>query len=534
MWSDVFSMDKFIEVNRLKEVTNPVMLERDNIPTVDGLLSTEIFGRSVDDRREIFAYINLHSHFFNPYIYKVIKRLDRRIEEIVSGVLYVKIDATGEIIKVEDEDDGDTGIEFLYKNWEKIKFKKNESIIRNERVDLLKSIKKDELFCNKFIVCPPFYRDVNLNKIDMGKISYGEINDLYSKLIRMCKSLDTEMSGIPIVGNSTRGRIQNILVEIYDTMMGEIKGKDGLFRQFVLGKSVDYGARSVISAPLFKANRPEEMPVNFYQCGLPLSIACVTFYPFILKWVKDYFYNELFLRKDKYPVVRPDGTHETVRLTGLDKMNDEWISKNINTFVHSFGERFNTIPLENDKGYKDVLMKIGGRYINLQSKEDMAETSQLSSTIFSRPATWTDILYRAAVEVCKDKHVLITRYPIEDYFGIFPNKIHVLSTTETVPVVINGVEYKYYPKVDLEAPTDKVFTSFIDTLTISNLYLKGIGGDYDGDQTSIRGVFTQEANAELDKILKSKKNILNVSGSSIRTTEKEALQTLYSFTKKRH
>lgn len=50
-------------------------------------------------------------------------------------------------------------------------------------------------------------------------------------------------------------------------------------------------------------------------------------------------------------------------------------------------------------------------------------------------------------------------------------------------------------------------------------------------QVTIRGVFTQEANAELDGLIRSKTNILNVSGSNIRSTENEALQTFYALTK---
>lgn len=61
--------------------------------------------------------------------------------------------------------------------------------------------------------------------------------------------------------------------------------------------------------------------------------------------------------------------------------------------------------------------------------------------------------------------------------------------------------------------------------------MKILGLGYDGDQVTVKGVFSQEANRELDKILKSKKNILNIYGKSIRTTEKEALQTFYSLTK---
>lgn len=49
---------------------------------------------------------------------------------------------------------------------------------------------------------------------------------------------------------------------------------------------------------------------------------------------------------------------------------------------------------------------------------------------------------------------------------------------------------------------------------------------------SIKGVFSQEANAECDRIVRSKANILDINASNVRKTENEAIQTLYTLTKK--
>ena len=54
----------------------------------------------------------------------------------------------------------------------------------------------------------------------------------------------------------------------------------------------------------------------------------------------------------------------------------------------------------------------------------------------------------------------------------------------------------------------------------------------DGDQLSIKGVFSQEANAECDKIVRSKANILDINASNIRLSENEVIQTLYTLTKR--
>ena len=54
---------------------------------------------------------------------------------------------------------------------------------------------------------------------------------------------------------------------------------------------------------------------------------------------------------------------------------------------------------------------------------------------------------------------------------------------------------------------------------------------YDGDQITVKGLYTQEANDEARRIMKSKSHILNASGNNMRTTSNEGLQTLYMLTK---
>ena len=54
---------------------------------------------------------------------------------------------------------------------------------------------------------------------------------------------------------------------------------------------------------------------------------------------------------------------------------------------------------------------------------------------------------------------------------------------------------------------------------------------YDGDQITVKGCFTQNSNLEAEKILKSKKNILGISGNNVRLSTNETVQTLYMMTK---
>ena len=82
------------------------------------------------------------------------------------------------------------------------------------------------------------------------------------------------------------------------------------------------------------------------------------------------------------------------------------------------------------------------------------------------------------VEATADKHVWISRYPILDYYGTFPSRISVMSTKKTVYMKTDGKEYEAYPNIDLSFDKSTVSTYFLDTVVMSNLYLKGLGGDY--------------------------------------------------------
>ena len=516
----LFDMDEFIDLNNLKEIYSPVLFERGGVPHPGGLVSNEIFGVNMKSRKETFAYIDLHGHFFNPHIYLVLKRVYRNVEKIVSGEYHYVISKDGEL--VHDEENGQTGIKFLYDNWDKIKWKKTRGM-RNERINLLTKSKKNEIFMTKQLVIPAFYRDISSSESGGGKTI--ELNNMYTKLIRLSSLVDSE-NMFDFSFNNTNYSIQNIIVDIYNYFKDKLTGKNGLFRKYLLGKNTDHCVRTVISAPTYHSNRPTETMVNFFHCAVPISQACVLCYPFIFRWVKRFFEQEVILNKYNKPIYSKD--YEDVEYLELNNpeayFNDRYIEKAINRFIKNPESRFERIELP-VKGNKKVYLRFMGRY------HDRNNPKSDSSTIFYRDLTWTDILYMAAVDVTSDKYAVATRYPILDYFGIFINKVRISSTAEVMPVEINGQIYQWYPVIDTKLSHAEVATKFIDTLQFSNSYLVGLGGDYDGDQMTLKILWTQEANAEAERLMKQKTNILNVNGSSMRPIEHEAIHTLYILTK---
>lgn len=462
---DLMDMRKVIIVNGLRPVTNPILFETGNVPTPDGLLSLEIFGTTSRERKDNFSFIELKDYFIHPFAYKMLIRLDRKIESIVKGTRRFIINEEGQFI--EDEENGNTGCQWLFKNWDKVKFKRNESNVRNERINLIEAYSKEVIFIRQWIVIPAFYRDVNFQNADAGQISHNELTDLYCKLLKYCNLLEAS-SEFDFMINSTKGKIQDTLVEIYNYFKGKLEKKNGLIRKSLLGKSIDYGVRAVIAAPEFKTNKYNENIVDFRHCAIPVSLICTLFFPFMLHELRNFFKEQYELLNYKIS----DLSEYNPNLSGSADLldfdffyNEDYYKKLMDVFTRSYEDRFKKIeiPLKQEQPYP-IYYKI-----RLQ-KEDGTEVI--------RDMSYTDVLYIAAVRAASDKHVFLTRYPITNHLGTIPSKLNVSSTVQTEKMYYNGTLFKFYPKVDLNMSPTEVSTFFYDVLKLSNVLLKAFGGDY--------------------------------------------------------
>lgn len=507
---DLFDIDEFVSINNIDEISSPVLFERGGIPNPKGLISNEIFGVSVKSRKETFGYIDLGGHFIHPHIYKIIRRVFRNIDKIVNGEQTYSISETGELVK---DPNGETGIGFLYDNWSKIKWNGTGGMSK-ERTDLISKSKKNEVWISKQIVIPAFYRDIKSSEKGQGGNTV-EINNMYTKLIRMSALIkDGDMFDFSFY--STEYSIQKTIVEIYDYFKDKLANKSGLLRKYLLGKNVDYCVRSVISCPVYSADDPRDNIVDFRHTAVPISQICVMAHPFIVHWLRNFFERELIENKTKYL------DDKLVDIKNPESyFNDTYIKKHIDQFVYEPGSRYDTIdiPLTDNIITK---LKFVGKYRDVKAEE---------SGIANRYMTWTDLLFLACNDVVKNKHIMVTRYPISHNFGIFVSRIRVLSTLKTVPMEINGTVYKWYPFIDLDMPKHMVANNFNDTLQFSNAYLTGLNGDYDGDQTTSKIIYTQEANEECEKLMASKQFYITPNGESIRHCDLEGVQTMYALTK---
>ena len=302
-------------------------------------------------------------------------------------------------------------------------------------------------------------------------------------------------------------------------------------KQFVIGKTTASGARSVITEPITSgAQTPSDLMIDLFHSGFPIATCCSMAYPFIEHWIIDLFSREFETRERKQILVRnPDTGEMELKFERVGDVmafyNPSYIEKKVNQFMETYGNRFEPITIPMADGTSSYMLFTGRPYSKDPKNPAAPPTAR-------RAMTWTDLLYLACVNTLEfgGKMAYITRYPLEDYFGTFPSMIRVTSTLEHEPMIINGKKYPFYPKVDLTMSQDEVSTVFVETVTMDNVYLKGLGGDYDGDMISEKTCFTEEANDEAYQILNDPKHFVSIGGKLMRMIGNEAILTFYNMT----
>jgi DNA-directed RNA polymerase subunit beta' len=135
-------------------------------------------------------------------------------------------------------------------------------------------------------VTPPDTRP--LMQLSTGNYVSSDINELYRKIIMRCRALRNaiEMDAPTRIIYEQKKNVQLSVDALFDSgsvntnsnksfksITDYLKGKTGLFRQNLLGKRVDYSARSAI------VGGPD---LKLYQVGVPVEIALKIFKPFII------------------------------------------------------------------------------------------------------------------------------------------------------------------------------------------------------------------------------------------------------------
>ena len=175
-----------------------------------------------------------------------------------------------------------------------------------KRIEIVENFRSSGNKCSWMIldvipVIPPDLRP--MVQLDGGRFATSDLNDLYRRVINRNNRLKRlmQLSAPDIIIRNEKRMLQEAVDALFDnskrkrvvkgassrplkSISDMLKGKQGRFRQNLLGKRVDYSGRSVIVVG------PE---LKLWQCGLPTKMALELFKPFIMKKLvdKDIVYN---------------------------------------------------------------------------------------------------------------------------------------------------------------------------------------------------------------------------------------------------
>ena len=180
-------------------------------------------------------------------------------------------------------------------------------------------VRPEWMFLDVLPVLPPDLRP--MVQLEGGRYASSDLNDLYRRVINRNNRLKylQEISAPPVIVRNEKRMLQEAVDALVDNEMRKgvtttattggkrllkslaamLAGKQGRFRQNLLGKRVDYSGRSVIAVG------PD---LRFSQCGLPKTMALEIFKPFVIKRIldKELAYNirgAARLIEDKLPEV---------------------------------------------------------------------------------------------------------------------------------------------------------------------------------------------------------------------------------------
>lgn len=510
----------------------------------DGFFSEIIFGQIGSPARlETFGYIELNTTVFDPHYFKTLMSLKQMYQGVVTGKVFAKFDKQLKDLVVCDRDDpeGNTGYHFFFTTYPKIVLEKNGSEKRALKIDLLEKYRS---ICTikKWLVQPAGIRDV---REENGRATSEEINKLYFGLLSLSQSFvpgATDNEEMAPVFDGVRSNLQMKVLEIYSYIYNMCDGKHGYLQRKYANRSQVSGTRNVISAALPEAETVDDPSyIKHNETLLPIFQAAKAYQPVVNYSIRSLFYEPVIPQgATKIPLIDPDtlkivyveiSEKEVARATTssgveglINAFHDEHLRSKPVT-VYSVDKKPYYLHLVYDELERIYLFRNIEDFTELMSQKGMEVDFKRV-----RPLTYLEMLYMATYRATRDKHVLVTRYPAIEMGSIYPSRTKIGSTVPSRVVTFSNqfdskeVVFPHYPILG---------NKFQDSCIVHSSKCGALGADYDGDMTTNNGVFSEEANEEIDAYSKHPSSIATVNGGLISSANTNVTElAAYNFTRK--
>lgn len=498
----------------------------------DGLFSLPIFGRiGSEERDQRFSYIDVKLEILHPVIFERLTKLKAIYKGIISGTQYAIWDATKADFIAADEVNGQTGYAFFMRHWRKIAFARNDSAIRDLRIQLIEKY-RDRATTSKVIVMPAGLRDIETG--DDGRMTHGDINPIYRRLIAAANTIpDTEEAGNDPVHDRARTMMQTAFNELYKFIEQMITGKKGFFQSKWASRAVFNSTRNVITAAdlstefLGGINAPRYTDTTFGLYQLTRMLL-----PKVIFQLRTTYLSEIFSHGDNRALLVEPTTMTAEVVEVSSETYDRWVTnEGLERVIASYGE----------VGLRDRPIMLEGRYLALiyvgpdmtfKIFHDINELPEGFDRKYVRPISLVELLYLSGYKIWTSYIAFVTRYPVTGVGSCYP------STTRVKTTIVGEIRRELGP--DWQSLDDEHLATefpilpaaaYLDSQVVNSARLAGLTADYDGDAMSATCVYSDEALEEQRNYLNSKTAYADPRGglrasSAVPTIELVALNML--------
>lgn len=471
----------------------------------DGLFSVSIFGRVGDeDRDRRFSYIDIKVEILHPVIYERLVQLRGLYRGIMAGTHYAVWDEATSDFKTADELTGETGYSFFMRYWKLIKFRRNDSDVRNQRIQLIEKF-RDIATTTVILVLPAGLRDIEVDK--SGGMKEGDINAVYRRILQTARTIpNTFDNNNSKVLDRSREMLQSAFNELYESIEKMLVGKKGFIQNKWASRRTFDGTRNVITAMdssaevLGGANAPSftDTVVGLWQLSRALL-------PVTIHLLRTGYLNEIFNYGDgQARLINPSTLQPEVVKVASDYY-DRWTTvEGLQKVVASYSEasiRDKPIMVE---GHYLALIYVGpDRTFRVFS--DINELPEDLDRKYVRPINLVELLYLSGYREWNKYTGYVTRYPVTGIGSCYATTVYVKTTIRGEMRQELGPDWQPLGEsyTALEFPRyDPI--AYQDSLVIPATRLRGLDADFDGDTASFNAVYTAEAVAEVNKYLSTK------------------------------
>lgn len=509
MYIKLLNGEKYARVKKLAHVTVPFK----NSP--GGLFDPEIFGVTEDEKAIQEAAFDLGKFYIAPMFLSAAKVSWGALYQCATSPQTFKI-VDGVLEKCDPSDpEAGNGVGWLYENYNKLDTSKllvdieSQGVLSNKLAkNRMAKISRDEMFTRTQYIMPLAYRSED--DADESVIITNEVNQLLESLMTAV-NIRKMPAGEVLDKNNLDSMIQIKLMNIYEFVVGKFAGSHGDGKKAILSRVVTNSGRLVLVPNEYRSKKIGGGRVSLNRAGVPIREVLKFYIDFIIRGSRMFIENLFTI-----------GAFKELDRIYIDSFDFEFINTRIEMFDKSPASRLEPVMIP----YQD------------REEEPVTLDFELEDgTIVNKPLTWIEFFYIVCVDYAKiedNKWILKTRYPTLTSKNSKTSRVHVLTLLQydmTKTVTVMGRKYEeFYPWVDDDVREIGIDRIFENGLRLDATVTKGFDGDHDGDQISMKPIWSKEASEENERLQHELFVLTGINGEYARHTDRDPYQTFYSFT----